>query len=269
VIGVNADEVIRRLAERPASTGIFTDFDGTLSVTVPDPESAQPAAGAVEALGGLARIFAEVAVISGRPAQWLAARLALDQGDGLELFGLHGLERWTGTAAEPVEAARSFIGLVERARDEAVAAAIDGLFVEDKVLGLTLHWRRAEDPTATGEKVMKLAGALARSTGLVLQPGKASIELVLPIGIDKGTVVRERGMGLGDVAFLGDDLSDVLAFDALDDLAARGVAVTRIAVAGSEAPAELIERADLVLADPTESVHFLAALAEAAEGASV
>ncbi|MGO9558512.1 MAG: trehalose-phosphatase [Acidimicrobiales bacterium] len=265
---VSADEVVSRLATRPASTGIFTDFDGTLSATVPDPESARPVVGAVEALRALARVIAEVAVISGRPAAWLAQRLGPAPVHGLELFGLHGLERWNGTAAEPVDAARPFVEVVARARDRAVAAGIDGLFVEDKILGLTLHWRRADDPVTTGVKVMELAGELARSTGLVLRPGKASAELVLPIGVDKGTVVSGRAVGLAVVAFLGDDLSDILAFDALDALAAAGVEVARIAVAGSEAPAELIERADLVLANPAESVHFLRALAEAAEAAA-
>ena len=182
----------------------------------------------------------------------------------LELFGLHGLEHWDGAAVVPIDAARSFAGAVSEARAEAVDAAIAGLEIEDKVFGLTLHWRRSRDPEATREQAMALATGLARSSGLLMRPGRASVELVLPIGIDKGTVVREQGSGLAAVAYLGDDAGDVHAFDALDELALEGAQVIRIAVSSSEAPAELLERADLVLSGPEESVRLLEAVARAA-----
>ena len=57
--------------------------------------------------------------------------------------------------------------------------------------------------------------------------------------------------------YAGDDLGDVLAFDALEVLAADGVAICRIAVVGEETPEELIAKADLTVAGPEELVVLL------------
>jgi hypothetical protein len=59
----------------PAMAGIFSDFDGTLSPIVADPALAEPLAGVPELLGELARRYQVVAVVSGRPVAFLAARL--------------------------------------------------------------------------------------------------------------------------------------------------------------------------------------------------
>jgi trehalose 6-phosphate phosphatase len=65
------------------------------------------------------------------------------------------------------------------------------------------------------------------------------------------------------VCFVGDDRGDLPAYDALDRLAVRGVHTLRVAVASSEAPDELIARADLVLDGPAEVLAFLRRLAAA------
>ena len=52
----------------------------------------------------------------------------------------------------------------------------------------------------------------------------------------------------------------MLAFDALEELAAGGVAICRIAVVGDETPQELIAKADLTVAGPDELVALLRAL---------
>jgi 3-deoxy-D-manno-octulosonate 8-phosphate phosphatase KdsC-like HAD superfamily phosphatase len=71
-----------------------------------------------------------------------------------------------------------------------------------------------------------------------------------------------RASDLERVAFFGDDVSDLPAFAAVDELIrAGGVAGLKVAVTGSEAPSELIERADLVLASPEEAVGLLTSLA--------
>ena len=98
--------------------------------------------------------------------------------------------------------------------------------------------------------------------GLVPRSGKASVELALPLGIDKGTIVTELCGGLDTAAFLGDDSGDVLAFLALDRLRdGSGLRSLKIAVGSTEAPRELIEEADLVLDDPAAAAGFLEALA--------
>jgi trehalose 6-phosphate phosphatase len=63
------------------------------------------------------------------------------------------------------------------------------------------------------------------------------------------------------VAYVGDDRGDLPAYDALDRLASRGAATLRVAVAGAETPAELVDRADLVLDGPAAVVDLLRRLA--------
>jgi trehalose 6-phosphate phosphatase len=261
------DLAVAILSGDPGSTGVFTDFDGTLSPIVSEPGGARPLDGALRALGVLADSIDEVAIVSGRPASWLANLLRAEgPADGLsrvKLFGLHGLERWDGTRAEPREGARAFAPVVARLRDEAVAAGVPGLIVEDKTYGLTLHWRNASDPESAAREGARLAHELACEGGLLERRGKASIELVPPLGVDKGTVVREEAAGLAVAAFIGDDSGDVRAFVALDDLEASGTRGVRIAVSSPEAPGELLERADLVLGSPEESVVLLTSVASA------
>lgn len=61
-----------QLAARARETALCLDFDGTLSPIVDDPEAVRPLAGVVELLGPLAARFAAVALVSGRPADYLA-----------------------------------------------------------------------------------------------------------------------------------------------------------------------------------------------------
>lgn len=264
----DAGKAVAELAEDPRATVIFSDFDGTLAPIVPEPDSARLLPGAAAVLRRLARVFGRVALVSGRPVGWLAARLAEEQArEGVELYGLHGLERWNGTAVEPVDAARPFTAVVRRLVEKALEARVPGLTVEDKVFGLTLHWREAAEPAVTAAAATVLAHRLAVEGRMLARPGKASVELVPPIGIDKGTIVRERAGGLRCAAYVGDDVSDLLAFDALDDLARSGARTARVAVWSSEVPPELIERADLVVDSPEACVALLGRVAAAAEEA--
>jgi trehalose 6-phosphate phosphatase len=75
----------------PATAGIFSDFDGTLSPIVADPELAEPLPGIAPLLKELARRYRVVAVVSGRPVEFLAAHLPAP----VLLAGLYGLKvRW-------------------------------------------------------------------------------------------------------------------------------------------------------------------------------
>jgi trehalose 6-phosphate phosphatase len=268
-----AAEAVEWLAERPRQLALFTDFDGTLSPIVAHPELARPLTGVPELLKRLAKRLCVVGVVSGRPAAWLVEQLRLVPTSGasegvVDAYGLHGLEHTTGGGVEVAAEAAAWQERAARARDEAVAAAIPGLNVEDKTYGVTLHWRAATDPRSVSEQATRLADRLSASTGLLPRPGKASVELVAPIGIDKGTVVATRGTaeGIERVAFFGDDRSDVAAFVAIDELRRRGAAAgLKIAVTGPEAPDELLDLADLVLATPAEAVALLVSLADRLE----
>jgi trehalose 6-phosphate phosphatase len=98
-----------------------------------------------------------------------------------------------------------------------------------------------------------------------VREAKASVELLPPGAPDKGSVVRRVAGSMSCVAYAGDDLGDLPAFDALDELAARGARAIRIVVGGAETPEELLSRADLVCRDPFELRDLLGELANRLE----
>jgi trehalose 6-phosphate phosphatase len=78
-------------------------------------------------------------------------------------------------------------------------------------------------------------------------------------------VVRRLGSGWAAVACFGDDLGDLPAFAALDDLAAGGVVVARVAVVDAESPPEVAAAADVVVAGPAGAVTLLRQLVDGHE----
>lgn len=262
-------EAVEWLAAIPSRTGLFSDFDGTLSPIARRPEDARPLPGASDVLRRLAARLALVGIVSGRPAAWLVEHAGADlAAGGVEIYGLHGVEHVAGDSIEVATAARAFEEAAAAVGREAEAAGVPGLRVEDKRFGVTLHWRDASDPSAVAREAEPLAARLAAEGGFATRPGKASVELVAPIGVDKGSIVAGRAVadGLQRVGFIGDDTSDVAAFVAVDELVAAGRASgLKVAVSGPEAPAALIERADLVLASPAEVLQLLGELADRLE----
>lgn len=248
--------LLEPLARDPTRTAVLTDFDGTLAPIVDRPEEARALDGAPETLARLAGAgVGRVAVISGRPAAFLAEQLAA--GD-LCLVGLYGLE-WiedgrvvTHPDAEPWR----------RLVDDVVAnGARHGpahVRIEHKPLSVTFHYR--EHPELE-QPAKSWADAEAARTGLVVHAARMSFELRPPLGRDKGTVVEEQAVGMEAACFLGDDRGDLAAFDALDRLAAKGVDTLRVGVRSDEAPAELLARADVLVDGPRGALHLLTTLA--------
>jgi trehalose 6-phosphate phosphatase len=248
---------IEAIAGARDRAAVVTDFDGTLSPIVRDPAAARPLPGAAEVLHALARTYAKVAVVSGRPAAFLREHLGMaDQPtSGLQVFGLYGLE-WLehGEVVVHPDAVR-WRPVVDEAAARAEQAAPDGVHVERKGFSVTLHVRTSPDLAAW---VRSWSEATAATTGLHVHPGRMSAELRPPVDVDKGTVVDALVAGASAACFLGDDLGDLPAFDALDRLAAREHAdVLRVAVTSDEAPAELLERADVVVDGPPGALALL------------
>lgn len=246
-------DALAPLLEAPDRTVILTDYDGTLAPVVDDPRRAVALPGAAEALHALTARFGRVAVVSGRPAAFLRDRL----GTGLRLSGLYGLEEVAddGTVVVAAEA-EAWAPVVGQAIDRAGAAL--GPLVEPKGLSLTLHFRTAPEREA---EVRAWAAREAAGSGLVVRPAKASVELHPPVAADKGSVVTAAAEGMEAACFLGDDVGDLPAFDALDRLAAAGVRTVRVGVRTTEAPAALLERSDLVVDGPEGALAVLRHLA--------
>lgn len=251
------DDLVIALSRDPANTGIFSDFDGTLARIVDDPARAVPVPGAVEVLGALAKSYARVGVISGRPASFLLDRLDGPGRQDLFLSGLYGMETVQRGLVVATDEAAPWEPVVADLAARASRDLETGLHVENKGLSVTIHYRTAPDRAETARNY---AEAAAASTGLVVHEARLSYELAPPVASSKGTVLAAAARGLSSACFIGDDRGDLAAFDALDDLAAGGAATFRIAVDSAEAPPELLRRANLVVEGPQAVVALLTRL---------
>ncbi|MFZ0664565.1 MAG: trehalose-phosphatase [Acidimicrobiales bacterium] len=250
------------LLDHPSATAVMVDFDGTLAPIVADPEEAKPVSGSSRALRDLAEVFGRVAVISGRPASFLKQRLRA-AGRSLHLFGLYGLEEVEDGEIRIDERVLPWLPTVAGAREAAERCAPSGAGLEDKTISLTIHWRNAPEAERWA---LGFAQSQSERVGLMCRVGRMSVELLPPIGVDKGTVVSNFAAGMHAACYFGDDSGDLDAFSALDALSLAGTSAVRIAVGASESPPELIAAADLVVADPEEVCLLLKALALRAGG---
>ena len=258
--------LLQPLAAEPDRSALFLDFDGTLAAIVEDPTAARPLPGVPALLAALASRFALVAVISGRPTAFLAE--VLGSPPGVTLAGLYGLERALSGPAH-----RAWASVIDEVVAEATATAPQGVYVEPKGLTVTLHWRRAP---AEKDWVVGFAARQHEARDLTIHEGRHERELRPPLDVDKGTVVRalvaehdERAEPLRAVAAFGDDIGDLPAFAALDELraaAVRPLTAVRVAAVDTESPPAVAAAADLSVPGAAGAVALLRALAEAALG---
>lgn len=202
--------------------GLFLDFDGTLVDIAPRPDAVEVTKTLRALLGRLhERLEGRVAVLSGRPASDLEALLDPVQ---LAIAGHHGLEtRVAGRVLRSAERPAILDALVEALRE--LEKDHPGVLVEDKPLGVALHYRQAPQAEQACRAAMDEA---AGRSGLELQPGKMVIELK-PRGADKGDALRalmhEQPFAGSRPLFLGDDLTDEPGFEMAQALGGAGVII--------------------------------------------
>ena len=256
------DHVLERFRSSPESSGIFLDFDGTLSEIVQIPSDARPVGGVREMLASLAARLRLVAVVSGRAAGQLLEWLGPD----VEIWGIHGAERTRGGRVELSDRAAPYAELIDRVKREAERRLeelnMPGVLLEDKRVMLGLHYRAAADVEAAERALDGIAAELAQGYGLLRAGGRLAFELRPPVEFSKAQVVlqRSREAALKAAGFVGDDRVDLPAFDALDVLSEEGVATLRVGVDSSEAPPELRKRADVIVEGPSGVLEFLSQL---------
>jgi trehalose 6-phosphate phosphatase len=242
---------------------LLLDFDGTLAPIVARPEMAampkrtRRALDALMALPGM-----EVAVVSGRGLADVRERAAIP---GIAYAGNHGMEiEGAGLHRIHPEAAAARPELQEVAREIGyVLGAIDGAFVEDKGLTLSIHYRQAADREA--EVRDAVLGAVDGRPGLKVTEGKMVLEVRPRVEWDKGRAAlflldQMRPPEGAPVLYLGDDRTDEDAFRALKGWSpsAEGVLIA------DPLPAESAARS--FLRDPAEVGELFEALAGPAGG---
>ena len=246
---------------------IGLDFDGTLSPIVDDPEAAHIHDDAPALLVELARHVRAVAVVTGRPARQVLALGGLDEigdamgEDGRELFvfGQYGNERWSSfnrrvVSPRPPHGLATFLRELPRLlrRNDAEDA-----FVEMKGLAVAVHTRRLEDPAAAFDRLLPVLTDAAKAHDLMVEPGRNVVEIRSP-GMHKGTAIEvlAEEQGAGAFVFVGDDLGDIDAFNAVLGMRSAGLP-TLLVCSGSDEEGTLAELADAVVPGPDGVLDFL------------
>ncbi|HKI92392.1 MAG TPA: trehalose-phosphatase, partial [Gaiellaceae bacterium] len=166
-----ADSLLAYLAAEPERAALLLDFDGVLAPIVAVPDAAAVPEETRAELRRLAGRYGLVGVVSGRSGDDVHARVAVE---GLTYVGSHGLEldpqaeRWRKTVA-------AF----------AANAPWRSTWIERKGLSLAFHYREAPDEREAVRELEAVA-ATAREAGLVARFGRKVLEVLPPLGSNKG-----------------------------------------------------------------------------------
>jgi trehalose 6-phosphate phosphatase len=268
-----AEQQYGDLARAGADLVVCLDFDGTLAPIVEDPAQAHIHPDAPAVLERLAGRVLAIAVVTGRPARQVLALGGLEEvgtavgeaGRRLFVLGQYGHERWTSEERRIVspKPPAGLAGLLAELPALLRRAGAAEAFVEEKGLAVAVHTRRLAEPQEAFARLLPLLTERARAHDLAIEPGRMVIELRAS-GMDKGQAVRRLvdELGARAVTFLGDDLGDVEAFEALDVLARDGLATLKVCSASQE-ESKLAELADVVVPGPEGVLDFLRDLAAA------
>ncbi len=239
-MAATSDALLEHVTAAPAEAGLFLDFDGVLAPIVERPENAYPPPATRAELVRLVGRYGLVAVVSGRAGDDVKERVGVD---GVIYVGSHGLEldrqadRWR-----------------QQIVDFSSAAAWPPSEIELKGLSVAFHFRHRDDERAAVLELESLA-QLARDDGLVARFGRRVLEVLPPVGSNKGTAVRTllAGAGFSRALVAGDDTTDLDAFRAVEELEHK----LRVAVLSEESPTILAEHAELVLSSTGEFLELL------------
>jgi trehalose-phosphatase len=217
---MHVDDAIAELARRRAERHLLLlfDFDGTLCPFQPDPDAVYPEERIVRLLGSLAsKANSTVGIISGRRLPDLRKRITVP--GEVYIAGFHGLEIQSPyeTFMHP-EAAAATVTMREIVeRMQASLPSFPGVFIEDKVFSIALHFREATPAV----RVMEAARDGVADGRLRLLPGACVVELLPGAAWHKGSALQwireriERLHGPTFTVYVGDDVTDEDAFKAV------------------------------------------------------
>lgn len=264
------EEITHAIVADPGGALLVFDFDGTLSEIELYPENSTLNQQAADALAVIGPLVGRVAFITGRAAATMVQLSRLDERPGLEhavVFGQYGVERWelaTGlqTPAPPhgiaVALAELQVMIDEAAKN---GRNTQGLWLEDKELGIGVHYRRSPVPQEVEAWLPEQVVAIGRRNELVVEPGREVVELrafEVTKGDALGRLIDELHPRIVVVA--GDDLGDVPALQAAWEARNRGMTTANV-IADCAEVSELQALADIVCLGPQGVAAWLQELA--------
>ena len=237
---------------------LMLDYDGTLAPFRENRHDAVPFEGVAEQIAAMLQAGASrVVVVSGRRAVEIRQLLGIDPAP--VIWGSHGWEKLApGRPVQTRALPKGVESVLRTAREAAIEWGTARL--ESKPAGLAFHTRDLPDAIASTRQnaVYNSWKPLTAGLPLDLHPFDGGLELRVS-GWNKGDVVKEIMAESGEgatLAYLGDDLTDEDAFQALD-----GMGLTVLVRKELRAT-----RARLWLTPPAELISFLSQWSRACQG---
>ncbi len=204
---------------------LFLDYDGTLAPIVEKPSQATVPRKTMRLLEALAenQNF-KIAVISGRAVEDVKKRLGLPN---IIYSGNHGLEIWGPRLRFTSPVTLRYKKILEQIKNALCLklSSIPGVFVEDKGLSLSLHFRQADRKDVSAVKTIFHETVILHyvRNKIKIREGKEVLEIRPPFEWNKGKVVlwllaRHKFYKKQDdivPVYIGDDETDEDAFQAL------------------------------------------------------
>ena len=248
--------------------GLVTDMDGTISPIVTHPEAAQVTKRNRELLRELSEILPLVAVISGRRVADVAARVGLP---GVIYIGNHGLETLVDGEVQVLPEAQPFRANLLKGMQSLSHILLPGMVIEDKGVTCSIHYRQAAHPEEVKVRWTPVIEEIAMRNGLHFFPGRRVFELRPPVEVNKGDAFRHLVAKhlLEAAVFLGDDVTDVAALQAANQLRGEGKCYALgMGVFSKGAPFVLRTASDILASGVEDVEDFLAWLLSARKASS-
>jgi len=197
---------------------LISDYDGTLTPIVDKPELAILSQETRKLLRRLAKNRRyTVGIVSGRALPDLKSKIGID---GIIYAGNHGLEieGFGSSFLEPLaEELRPFLHMLNQALSVTLRG-IKGVFVENKGLSLSVHYRMVQDveEEKVADTFKRITDPLHVMGKIRITRGKKVYEIRPPVDWDKGKAIAWLMAKLRDSSrkgrilpiYLGDDLTD-------------------------------------------------------------
>lgn len=224
--------------------GMLLDVDGTISPIVDDPNAAQITDRARAILNDLQDCLPLLAFVSGRAAADIHKRVGIEGGI---YVGNHGMEQWVDGEVRRNPAVVKYRPNIESAMAAAEPLFPTGMWVEDKITTVSLHYRQTGDPQRVAADMKGPIREIATANDLDFFEGNMIFELRPPIKINKGSALTRliAEYELEAAFFVGDDVTDSEAFEVARAIREAGTCQAyALGVESDYMPAVVAETAD-------------------------
>ena len=241
-------------------TAVITDIDGTISKIVLDPDEATISQIMKATLKKLVNKFQLVGIVTGRNVRNAKEMLEVE---GLLYIGSHGLEYLKDDEIYIEPEVEEYLPLIQKVaqniQTEEELCNIKNILFQEKGLCFTVHYRKCEDPEGTRRKILDAINELEGLEKFKITEGRKVVEIRPKIGHDKGTILEKLLFenALEKIIYLGDDVTDVDAFNKLKELKGEGkVNGVGIVVVSEEVPEFVKENASFYVNGVQEVQKF-------------